>query len=485
VNVLYVTSELTPFAKTGGLADVSAALPNELARRGHDVRPFLPLYRRVREQRTTIVPRLGPITLRIGNHAYRFSVATTRLPGSDLEVYLVDCPELFDRPGIYGSGGDEHRRFILLTWASLVACQHLRFAPDIAHAHDWHAALLPLVLRTRFSWDRLFSGTRTVLTIHNLRYAGVFAPDAIGDMGLDDSRHLFHQEQLREGFVSFLATGVLYADVITTVSPTYAREIQTEEHGGFLAPLLRARADHVVGLLNGIDDAEWNPGNDRHIPHRYDTASLDKKELNKRALLQALGLPYVEGVPLAGVVSRLTAQKGLELVPDALGASLDRGEMQLCVLGSGAGSLEDTFARLQRRFPRRASFYRGFSNELAHLIEAGADMFLMPSRYEPCGLNQLYSLRYGTAPVVRRTGGLADTVRPWNPRTREGTGFVFDHFTADGLRWAVGQARQSYRDSEGWSALMRNAMSEPLSWAHRVKGYESLYATLVRAPAPS
>jgi starch synthase len=480
VNILFVTSELAPYAKTGGLADVAAALPAELARRGHDVRPFLPLYRRIRESGVDLRPRLGPITLRIGHHAYRFEVSSTRLPGSDVDVYLVDCPALFDRPGIYGSEGDEHRRFILLTWASLVACQHLGFAPDIAHANDWHAALLPLVLRTRFSWDRLFAGTRTVLTIHNLRYAGIFPPEAITDMGLDDSVHLFHQEQLREGFVSFLGTGIIYADVITTVSPTYAREIQTEEHGGFLAPLLRERADHLVGIVNGIDDTEWSPTADAYIPHHYDATSLDKKELNKRALLHALGLPYVEGVPLAGVVSRLTAQKGLELVPDALSASLDRGEMQLTVLGSGAQSLEETMSRLERRFPRRVCFYRGFSNELAHLIEAGADMFLMPSRYEPCGLNQLYSLRYGTAPVVRRTGGLADTVRQWDPRTRDGTGFVFDHFSADGLRWAVMRARDAYRDAEGWAALMKNAMAEESSWAHRVKAYESLYAALGR-----
>ena len=272
--------------------------------------------------------------------------------------------------------------------------------------------------------------------------------------------------------------GILYADGISTVSPTYAAEMQSPEHGAGLDPFLRARKSTVVGILNGVDYDEWSPEHDQHLKYRYSADDLSGKERCKQELLTSLGLPYVQGIPVAGIVSRMASQKGLDLVPDALLPALSERGLQLVVLGSGDARLEYMFSELQHRFPRQVVFYRGFSNPLAHLIEAGADMFLMPSRYEPCGLNQLYSLRYGTVPLVFRTGGLADSVQLWNPRTRQGTGLLFDHHDASGLRWAVESAMALYQDRRAWRKLMANGMAKNYSWAHQAQIYEKLFSRL-------
>lgn len=475
MKILYAASEVAPFAKTGGLADVSAALPRHLARRGHEVLLVAPLYRRVQAELTP-VPEAQDIRLRLGPHQVRVSLHRAPLPDSEVEVTFVRCDDLYGRDGIYTQDADEHLRFIVLTYAALEACQRLGFSPDVAHVHDWQTALLPLALKCRYDWDAArFGRTKTVLTIHNLAHQGAFGAHVLPDTGLADSAHLFHQDQLSAGAISLLTTGLLYADAITTVSPTYAKEIQTPELGMGLDGLLRERSSTVVGVLNGIDPTEWDPATDRLIPHRYRRGALDGKERNKKALLQSMGLPYHHGLPVAGVVTRLTAQKGLELILEAAPHFLSRGEMQLVVLGSGATHYENAFAQLQHRFPRQVCFYRGFSNELAHLIEAGADMFLMPSRFEPCGLNQMYSLAYGTPPVVRATGGLKDSVRPFDPRTGEGTGFVFEHFDGQGLRWALGEALSVYRRPPLWRRLQDNAMAQDFSWERRVETYEALY----------
>ncbi|MCS6799023.1 MAG: glycogen synthase GlgA [Myxococcota bacterium] len=483
MNLLFASAELAPFAKTGGLADVCAALPRALAARGHDVRPFLPLYRRVLESGVRPVPVRGlqGLSMRIGARALRFSIAAAALPGSEMPVYFVNCPSLYDRPGIYTRDPDEHVRFVALGWAALVAAQHMGFRPDVVHVHDWHTAIVPLLMKVRFGWDRLFARSRTVLTIHNLAHQGIVPAAALPDTGLGDAAHLFHQDHLREGWFGFLETGVLYADAVSTVSPTYAREIQTNEGGGRLAPLLRARSSTVVGILNGIDEDAWNPATDPHLPARYGPDDLSGKLLCKRALLGELGLPFDPAVPVAGVVARLTAQKGLELVLDAVPPLLEAGRLQLVVLGSGAPFYERGFEALARRFPRAVAFRRGFSERLAHRIEAGADLFLMPSRFEPCGLNQMYSMRYGTPPVVRRTGGLADTVTHFDRRSARGTGFVFEHFDAAGLRWALGEALACWQDRPAWATLVRNAMAGRFGWNVRVERYERLYESLSRS----
>lgn len=475
MRILGVTSEMHPYAKTGGLADVMGALPKYLAAAGHDVRVFVPLYDTMKRDKLTLTTVVDGLDVRLGPHHYWVQVLRD---AANPTAYFVHCPPLYGRGSIYTHAADEHRRFLVLCWTALLASQQMGFAPDVIQCNDWQSAMLPLILKTRFAWDRLFANSRTLLTVHNLNYQGGFSASILPDLNLGGSEHLLHQDFLRQGRINFLLHGILYADGVSTVSPTYAQEIQTPEHGAGMDPFLRARSSTVVGILNGVDYQEWSPEIDPLIPHRYSANDLSGKERNKQALLEAMRLPYVPGLPVAGIVSRMAGQKGFDLVPDALLGTLSERGLQLVVLGNGEERLEHIFAQLQRMFPRQVSFYRGFSNQLAHLIEAGADMFLMPSRYEPCGLNQLYSLRYGTVPIVHRTGGLADSVQLWNPQTGQGTGFVFDHHDANGLRWGVESAMHVYRDRHAWRRLMSNGMAKDFSWTRQAKIYESLFEML-------
>jgi starch synthase len=477
MNILYVTSEVARYAKTGGLADVSAALPAYLGRAGHDVRVFAPYYSRVDERGATLEVVLRDIEIRLGRHRYDVAIVRASRPG-DAPVHLVHCPALYHRAALYTGDPDEHLRFLVLTRAALEACGRMQFGPDVIHANDWQTGLLPLTLKVRYAWDRLFDRTRTLLAIHNLNYQGIFRADILGDTGLGDAAHLFHQDQLRAGRINFLLHGILYADGIATVSPTYAREIQTAELGAELDPFLRARSTTVVGILNGVDYGEWSPEVDPLIPARYSAADLSGKAICKAALTERFRLPHDARVPVLGIVSRLAGQKGFGLLGEVMPALLRRHGFQLVVLGSGEPGLEQLFTELAAGFPRQVGFHRGFSNELAHLIEAGADMFVMPSRYEPCGLNQLYSLRYGTVPIVHKTGGLADTVQLWDPRDRTGTGIVFDHFTGEGLSWAIEAALATYRDTAAWRSLIENGMATNTSWDVQGKLYEELYRRL-------
>jgi starch synthase len=481
VNVLFVASEVAPFAKTGGLGDVAAALPRALAaqKRGHDVRIVMPMYGRLKgAEAAELVIR--EVSLDLGSTRVVFSVHTAPLPGTTVPVYFVHCAGLYGRQGIYTTDHDEHLRFALLNWAALSICQRLGFRPDVIHANDWQTALLPLLLRSVFAWDRLFAQTRTVLTIHNIGHQGSFDARVLSDIGLAQSAHHFHQDQLREGRINFLLTGLLYANAITTVSPTYAREIQTPEHGVGLDAYLRERSNVLFGILNGIDEGEWSPETDEKIPHRFTSEDLSGKELDKQALLAAGGLPYVHEVPVIGIVSRLAWQKGFDLCFNVLPRLLARRSTQLVVLGTGEPQYEQLFSSLARKFPRQVAYLSAFSEPMAHLIEAGSDMFLMPSRYEPCGLNQMYSLRYGTPPIVHRTGGLADTVAPFDRSTGRGNGFVFEHFDETGLTFALTQALRTWGTGTGadratWQKLQANGMRSHFGWDERVAAYEMVY----------
>ncbi len=473
-------AEVAPFAKTGGLADVASALPRYLAGAGHDVRVFMPRYPRTSlpDQETFPVDFLEDAELAMGRVRLRYSVATTRLPGSDLYVYLIDCPELYGREAIYGEA-DDHLRFGFLTRASIECCQRMGWSPQIFHCNDWHTALLPLYLRTLYDWDELFRHTRTLLTIHNIAYQGVFPRSTLSQLGLEGQEGRFHQQDLAGGVVNFLKTGVLYADVVSTVSPTYANEIQGGELGMGLQDLLARRSDSLIGILNGVDYAEWNPETDAHLSDHYSRDDLGGKERNKEALLEELELEPVEGAPLLGVVSRLTAQKGFELLYEALPRALAARDLRFIALGSGAADYEGFFTELQRQFPGRVCYYRGFSEELAHRIEAASDIFLMPSRFEPCGLNQMYSLRYGTVPIVHKTGGLADSVEPWDWEEQSGTGFVFENFDAQGFAWALESALDTYDHQEAWARLVQNGMSRDFSWDRQGARYVDLYRRMV------
>jgi starch synthase len=469
VNILFVTSEVAGYAKTGGLADVSAALPRYLLRAGHDVRVFMPYYSRVDDKRADHEIVLRDLEIRLGNHRHSVSIIRASRDG-EAPVHLVHCPALYHRPSIYTSDPDEHLRFLVLTRAALEACQRLGFSPAVVHGNDWQCGLLPLTLKIRYDWDRLFDRSKSLLTIHNLNYQGMFRANTLGDTGLGDAPNLFHQDQLRSGVINFLLHGIMYADGISTVSPTYAREIQRPELGAGLDAFLRARSERVVGILNGVDYDEWSPDRDQLIPVRYDANDLAGKAKNKAALLAKMGLPETPA-PVIGIVSRLAGQKGFALLPEIMPGLLQRHGFQLVVLGSGERRFEELFGGLASAFPRQVGFHRGFSNELAHLIEAGSDMFLMPSRYEPCGLNQMYSLRYGTVPIVHATGGLADTVKA-------NTGFSFDRFDAGAVARSIEAALAAYRDDRAWRRLVLAGMAQNFSWDVQGKLYEELYSRL-------
>jgi len=481
LKICLVSSELTPLAKTGGLADVASALSAFLDRKGHDIRVLIPFYSSIDilELNVTQVEYLQNLPIKLGPHHLHYSIDTARLPGTDLDIYLLRCPELYNRPGIYTSGSDEHLRFILLSRAAIEMCQHMGFAPDIFHCNDWHTSLVPLYLKTRYSWDRLFKNTHSVMTIHNIGYQGVFGANILGDLGLQHETGKLHQEDLGNGMINFLKTGILYADILTTVSPSYAREILGTEYGMGLQDLLQERRRSLVGILNGVDFNEWNPAEDPLIPHAYDSRRIAGKKKNKLALMKELGLDCSDDMPLIGMVTRLTGQKGLDLVEQVIPQMMMQRRFALIVLGSGESHYEQFFSWLQHRYRDRVCFYRGFNNKLAHQIEAGSDMFLMPSRFEPCGLNQMYSLRYGTVPIVRRTGGLGDSVQQFDPESGNGTGVVFNDYNTTALGWAINFALDVYTEKASWRKLVRNGMAMDFSWEKQGQLYIDLFSRLV------
>ena len=476
LNICFVASEIAPLAKTGGLADVAGVLPRHLHTQGHDVRVFMPLYSSIGNGVSQSMPveTARHVPLLLGSHRYWFTLLESRLPGSNVPLYLVHCPEVYDRPSIYTSGVDEHLRFLVLQRAALDGCQRMQFAPDILHCNDWHTALMPMMLKSIYAWDNLFAATRTVLSIHNIGYQGVFDPATVHDLG-GDVRSLVAWETMFGGGFNWLREGVRHAHRVTTVSPTYAREICTPAGGHGLDSALRARPEGVVGILNGVDYNEWNPATDRYLKHHYTPENLAGKQATKRSLLDWLNLPVEPEVPLLGVISRMTVQKGFDLLFDSLPHILASRDMSLVALGSGDARYEDFFVELQRRFADRVVFHRGYNEELSHLIEAASDMFLMPSQYEPCGLNQMYSLKYGTPPIVRRTGGLADSVQMWDPQTRQGTGIVFNDFDVPAVEWAIHTALDLFQDRDAWAQLIRNGMAQDFSWDRQTAEYVRLY----------
>ena len=486
LKIALVAAEVAPLAKTGGLADVTAALARALHLRGHDVRVFLPLYGQLSSngQQFTPVADLDALTLDYPGGSVKYRVQTTPLPnskakgGRELLLECIDAPELYHRNSFYTSEPDEPVRWASLCRASLEICQRTGWAPDIVHANDWHTGLLPLLLKTWYGWDELFHNTRSLLSIHNIGYQGVFPAKVIEQLGLQDAADQFHQEHLEQGQVGFLETGLLHASWLSTVSSTYAREIQTAEYGMGLEGLLKQRHDHLTGIVNGIDADEWNPASDPLIPHHFEATAMGGKAKMKAALLERMGLPKPakgRGPLLAGIVSRMTGQKGFELLPDILPVLLRGDDIQLVVLGSGEERYESYFQWLQQTYPDKVALHLGYDNELSHWIEAGSDLFLMPSRYEPCGLNQMYSLRYGTVPLVRHTGGLADTVVRWDPKSGAGTGFVFGEFQSEALHNTLRHALEVWKEPARWDQLVQNGMAMDFSWKQQAQQYVNLY----------
>ena len=463
---------------------MSSALTKYLHAAGHDVRLFTPLYSSIKRDRFPMHPVDGMqnMDIAVGPHRYVMSVLTTRMPGSSASIYLIDCPALYSRATLYTEDADEHLRFLAFTRAAFACCQRMQWSPEILHCNDWHTAFAPLMLRTGYREEPLLAPARTLLTIHNIGYQGIFPATAVADLDLGAAAPaLLDAADLAAGRINALRHGIRYAGAVSTVSPTHAREIATEPYGMGLAAEVRARGEAVSGILNGVDYAQWDPRHDPFLPEHYDPEHLAGKARLKAALQRRLGLASEPAVPLLGMVTRLAAQKGIELLYEALPRVLGARALACVVLGSGEAQYERFLRGLAGEFPGRVHFTSGYDEALAHWIEAGSDLFLMPSRYEPCGLNQMYSLRYGTVPVVRRTGGLADSVEHFDAASGRGTGIVFNDFDAPALEWALNTALDLYATPHAWAQLRRNGMARDFSWTRQAGAYVALYRQLLAA----
>jgi starch synthase len=477
MHIVFAASECVPFAKTGGLADVVGALPPELVKLGHEVTVYLPLYAGVRRQiKGELKYAVRSITIPF-EYYNRFAGIVDGGKRAGVQYYFIDCPKLFDREGLYGTAEGDYpnnwERFGLFCRAVLEAAKLLG-VPDVFHVHDWQAALIPVYLRTTYDSDPLLKNAGVVLTIHNAAYQGAFQPATTERLLFP--WEIFTMDKLEQfDNFNFLKGGLVYSDILTTVSRKYAEEIQTPEFGNQLDSVLRGRAAVLRGILNGVDYAQWNPATDANLVAHYTPENLAGKRECRADLLRAFGLEQVkDSTPVIGIVSRFALQKGFDLVEQIAGR-LSELDVAVVALGSGEPVYEKFFRDWAFWNKANVAVRIGYDDALAHKIEAGADMFLMPSLYEPCGLNQIYSLKYGTVPVVRATGGLDDTIEEWDPKQGTGTGFKFKGMRAEGLRDAIDRALAAFEDKEGWKKLMLNGMARNYSWEQPAREYTAVY----------
>jgi starch synthase len=481
MKILFVSSEGLPFSKTGGLADVIEGLPKALVELGHEVAVVLPRYRGTKAAKVV----LPSLTIPLGDRM-RFPAIADGTTVNGVRYFFVDDPEYFDRPALYGEKGQDYPdnplRFAEFSKAAIEIAKHV-WQPDVVHCHDWQSALVPTLLRTLYDGDPVLRALPVVFTVHNLGYHGFFDRAVLRGIGLPES--LFSIDGL-EFFdrVNFLKGGLVFADYLTTVSRKYAQEIQTPEYGHGLDGVIRARADRLVGILNGVDYSAWSPENDKFIAAPYSAKDLSGKRACKKDLLEQFKLPTKDlERPVIGIVSRFVDQKGFDLIAQVADDLMEEN-LALVALGNGEPKYETLFLELATLYPDRVGVQIAYDNALAHKIEAGADMFLMPSRYEPCGLNQIYSLRYGTVPVVRATGGLDDTIEPFDAATGKGTGFKFEAYEGAALVDCVQRALEAFRNSKAWQKLMANGMAKDFSWKSSAAEYARLYDKARQARIP-
>lgn len=475
MKVLYAVSECAPFAKSGGLADVAGSLPKELIALGTDIRVILPKYGTISADYLKDMKMLKEFTVPVGWRNQYCGIEGLTHQG--ITFYFVDNEYYFKRDHLYGFF-DDGERFAYFNRAVLEAMAQLNFIPDVLHCHDWHTAMIPYLLRTEYYKKKGYGQIRTVFTIHNLQFQGIFPQEVLGDLlGMDDrSFHSGHLEFF--GNVNFMKAGLVAADKITTVSPTYKDEIQTEAYGEKLDGLLRARDEDIVGILNGIDDGFYNPAIDPLIYQTYTAKSQKNKAINKREIQKQFGLSQSSRTPLLVMISRLTKQKGLDLVKCVLREILQE-DLQVIILGTGDFENEEHLRQAARIYPEKLKVYTGFNEELAHKLYAAADMFLMPSLFEPCGLGQLIAMKYGAIPIVRETGGLNDTIKAWNEFTGTGNGFSFRNFNAHEMLATIQRAIAIYHDIDSWKSLVNQAMAMDYSWVQSAFSYNKLYAKLI------
>jgi len=471
MRILFVASEGLPFSKTGGLADVVEALPKALVARGHEVAVVLPRYRGTKTS-TIVMPSL---TVPLGSRL-RFPAVADGTLLNGVRYFFVDDPGYFDRDGIYGGPTgdywDNAERFSEFSRAAIEISKHI-WPADVIHCHDWQTALVPVLLRTSYSDDPVMKDMPVVFTIHNMGYQGQFSRDIMERAGIPAGTFTPGGIEFY-GDVNFLKAGIVYSDYVTTVSRRYAQEIQTREYGYGLDGVVRGRGDRLVGILNGVDYSAWNPAKDPLLPAKYSPKDLSGKLTCKQDLLHTFGLPDIPGRPLVGIVSRFADQKGFDLIAE-VAPEIMREDMALVVLGTGDRKYEQLFLTLAAAYPDRVGVKIAYDNAIAHKVEAGSDMFLMPSRYEPCGLNQIYSLKYGTVPVVRATGGLDDTIELFDLEHGTGTGFKFWDYTGGALLYTIRQALHHFADERIWKRIQLNGMEKDFSWKTPAAEYGKLY----------
>ncbi|MDD8017282.1 MAG: glycogen synthase GlgA [Bacteroidota bacterium] len=488
LNILFVTSEVEPFAKTGGLADVSGALPQIIKELGHEIRIMMPRYGTISERKFKLhdVIRLREISIPFGNESKTGHVNSSFISNlkAKVQVYFLANSDFYNRAGLYTNPdtkkdySDNDLRFIFFCRGVLETLKKLGWQPDIIHCNDWQTGLIPAYVKTMYKDDPFFKNVKTVFTVHNLGYQGSFPAQAFDKTGLPGK--VFTMDGVEfYGNLNFMKAGLVYADVITTVSEKYAEEITTSPEYGFgMEGILKKRKKDLHGIINGIDYNVWNPETDPHVDQRYDIKSLEGKEQNKIALCKKFGLEYHAGTPVIGCITRLVDQKGIDLIKEIADDML-KMDIQFVMIGIGEKRYHDYFESLKKKYPKKAGIVFGMSEEIAHMIEAGSDMYLMPSRYEPCGLNQLYSLKYGTVPIVRATGGLDDTIQDVTS-SGGGTGFKFKKYDSKELLKTIHRAVKTYKDQKTWQKIMRNGMAKDFSWESSAKKYINLYRHLLK-----
>jgi starch synthase len=483
LKICYVSSEVVPFAKTGGLADVAGALPIALKDLGQDVRLMMANYKSINERKFTLreVIRLKEVHVNLGQETKVVDGKTAFLPNSKVHVYFLHIPEYFDRKELYTDPTtgkdfeDNAERFAFFSKSVLETLKLLYWQPDIIHCNEWQTALIPFYLKTIYKNDEFFRNTHTVFTIHNLAYQGVF-PKAKAKK-IDVPAELVKAGGAFElyGNLNLLKGGVMYADVLNTVSEKYAQEIMNDQEYGYgFEKIFAKNKKKVHGILNGVDYENWDPETDNIIPQSYSIETVKKKKVNKQALCKQNSLKFDEKIPVIGIISRLADQKGFDLIAEAIGDLMSMN-LQMVILGTGDPKYHQLLEKLAKKYPDKLAVNIRFDNKLAHLIEAGADMFLMPSRYEPCGLNQMYSLKYGTVPVVRETGGLADTICNYDPKTGEGNGFTFKAYKSKDMVNTIKRAVKTFQDQETWTKIQKTGMTADYSWDLSAKKYMDLY----------
>jgi starch synthase len=483
LKILMAFSEIAPFTKTGGLGDVGGALPKALKELGHDVRVITPQYRAVNERKFILreVIRLQHIEIPVGHDAHPINVKSAFLPGTKVQVYFLDYKPFFGREGLYTDPAtgkdypDNAARFALFCRGTLETLKKLQWQPDVIHCNDWQTGLIPYLLKTHYRDDPFYSGILSQMTVHSFAFQGNFGPSWVSKLGLDPADYYpgspieFHNQ------ISFLKAGIEYADVINTVSETYAKEtLSSSEYGCGMEGVLKKRKRDYSGILNGADYQVWDPIKDSWIPKIYHANALEAKEDNKKALCGHFGLPFDLKRPVVATISRMTDQKGFDLIRDAYDEMMKTG-IQYILLGLGDNAHQRFFEKMKKKYPDQTGIHFSFDESLSHLIMAGADLFLMPSRFEPCGLTQLYGLRYGTVPIVRKTGGLADTIEPIDGKTSKGTGFVFEKSTPEAMMSALRHAVLTFTDKKAWQRIMKNGMKQDYSWSQSARKYVQGY----------